>query len=224
MDFITDQQLEHLLSFIGFGRLEADTWFLGMEEGGGGEENIRTRLKFEVVEDNMHAHELLGIHDWHWGKRKIQPTWRGMCYLMLRLNGEIPDREKIRTYQAEELGRSHGDTFLCELMPLPKTSLSEWEYKTLFPQFHSPEEYYKRIKPRRIQMYRKLVKQYHPKRIVAYGKHYWEDYQSIFKGTTFRPTGKFLCAESDGSMVVLTAHFTARTMNHQWDTLAELIS
>ena len=84
---LTDSEIEHLLEFIGYGTLDADVWFLGMEEAGGGEENIRTRLRFRPVEDNAEAHKMLGVTHLHWGRRKIQRTWRGMCHIMLRLEG-----------------------------------------------------------------------------------------------------------------------------------------
>jgi hypothetical protein len=46
-------ELDHILNSIGYGRLDADVWFLGMEEaGGGGEVNIRTHLKIQPVRDN----------------------------------------------------------------------------------------------------------------------------------------------------------------------------
>jgi hypothetical protein len=56
---LTSAELEHLLNFIGYGTLDADVWFLGMEKAGGGEVNIRTRLKFRPVEDNAEAHQML---------------------------------------------------------------------------------------------------------------------------------------------------------------------
>ena len=68
---LTDKELEHLLSFIGYGSLDADVWFLGMEEAGGGEANIHTRLNFQTIEDNAEAHKMLGVTNLHWGKRKI---------------------------------------------------------------------------------------------------------------------------------------------------------
>jgi hypothetical protein len=34
---VTDSELSHLLNFIGYGTLDADVWFLGMEEAGGDE-------------------------------------------------------------------------------------------------------------------------------------------------------------------------------------------
>jgi hypothetical protein len=34
---LTDPELDYLLSFVGYGNLDADVWFLGMVEAGGGE-------------------------------------------------------------------------------------------------------------------------------------------------------------------------------------------
>ena len=98
----TDKEMKHLTNFIGYGELSADVWFLGMEEAGGGEKNLRDRLAFRPIEDCAEAHKLLGITHLHWGKRRIQPTWRGMCYVMLALAGQSTDRESIRAYQAEK--------------------------------------------------------------------------------------------------------------------------
>lgn len=58
---LADVELDHLLNFIGYGTLDADVWFLGMEGAGGGEDNLRTRLKFRPVEDNAEAHKMLGV-------------------------------------------------------------------------------------------------------------------------------------------------------------------
>jgi len=75
----------------------------GYEEAGGGQANISTQLKFQPVMDNAEAHKMLGVTHLHWGKHKIQRTWRGICYIMLRLEGQEPTRENIRRYQAEIL-------------------------------------------------------------------------------------------------------------------------
>ncbi|MGB3715132.1 MAG: hypothetical protein WA996_11950 [Candidatus Promineifilaceae bacterium] len=93
---VTDFELEHLLNFIGYGTLDADVWFLGMEEAGGGEANVRTRLKFRPVEDNAEVRRLLGVTKLQWGIRVIQRIWRGMCFIMLRLEGKGSTRKKLR--------------------------------------------------------------------------------------------------------------------------------
>jgi len=93
---LTDQELRRLRDFIGYGTLQADVWFIGMEEGGGGEDNIRRRLKFRSAEDCADAHKILKIEKFHWGKKEIQQTWRGMCRIMLGLDGKEATTENIR--------------------------------------------------------------------------------------------------------------------------------
>ena len=94
---LTDIELEHLLNFVGYGKLNADVWFLGMEEAGDGESNIRSRLKFRQVDDCAEVHKILGIVKHHSGKKIIQRTWRGMCYIMLRLEGQPVDAETVHS-------------------------------------------------------------------------------------------------------------------------------
>ena len=117
---LTDSELDHLLDFMGYGTLDADVWFLGMEETGGGEANIRARPKSRLVEDDAEAHKMLGVTHLHWGRRKIQRTWRGMRTIMLRLAGQVPTRKNIRTYQAQKLGRVGSHKPLTKPVPIPK--------------------------------------------------------------------------------------------------------
>lgn len=220
---ITDAELAHLLSFIGYGSLTADVWFLGMEEAGGGEANIRARLQFQAVEDNAEAHKLLGVTKLHWGKRVIQRTWRGMCYIMLRLDNREPLRENIRNYQAEQLGRTHGNTLLTELMPIPKPKVSRWEYEELIPQYGSRKDYYRLVKPQRINYLRQLVKEHKPSVVIGYGKSFWSSYKELFPNHNFQTQNIFEVAFNRGTLVVLTSHFTARTMNGKFDDIVSII-
>jgi hypothetical protein len=221
---LTDKELEHLLNFIGYGKLNADVWFLGMEEGGGGEDNIRARLRFRQVEDCAEAHAILGITKFHTGQKIIQGTWRGMCYIMLRLEGKPVDRESIRNYQADYLGRFQGTSLLCELLPIPKPSMNDWGYEKLIPQYSSRDGYYKVVKPRRIKYLRSLIIKYRPKVVIGYGKKYWQDYQELFPSSIFLENGQFLVARDENLVVVLTDHFTARTMNGKFDEVVSIIN
>jgi len=220
---LTDAELEHLLKFVGYGNLDASVWFLGMEEAGGGETNIRARLQFRQVEDNLDAHDLLGITKHHLGKKVIQRTWRGMCYIMLRLEGANPSTENIRNYQAAHLGRFHGSSLLCELMPLPKPNVASWNYEELIPQFTSRNHYYQAIKPRRVQHLRQLLDKHHPGIVIGYGKNYWPDYQELFWGADFKSEGQFAIAKDAKRVVLLTDHFTARSMNGKFEGVVELV-
>lgn len=220
---LADAELEHLLDFVGYGSLESDVWFLGMEEAGGGEANIRTRLKFQTVEDNANAHKLLGISKLHWGKRVIQRTWRGMCYIMLRLENKEPSRENIRNYQAEQLGRIQGNTLLTELMPIPKPKVSRWGYENLIPQFSSRDEYYQQIKPRRVDYLRQLIQEHCPPVVIGYGKAFWPSYKELFPYHAFEKEEVFEVAINQETLVILTGHFTARTMNGKFDDIVKII-
>jgi hypothetical protein len=103
---ITIAERDKLQTFIGYGRLDAPVWFLGMEEAGGGEENLKVRAQFSQVEDLRSAHFALGIRYHHEGKKCIQPQWGRMADIMLRVHGATqPDTEDRREYQVSRLER-----------------------------------------------------------------------------------------------------------------------
>jgi len=222
-EHLTDEELERLLSFVGYGRGEADVWFLGMEEAGGGEDNLRARLQFEPIEDLARAHRILGVTKHHTGQRVIQPTWRGMCYIMLALEGRPTDRESIRRYQTEWLGRFQGNTLLCELMPIPKPRIGDWGYESFIPQFRSAEEYYGVVKPWRVQLLGRLIRKYQPKVVIGYGKGHWDAYQALFPEIDFEREDIFLIGTGQESLAVLTPHLTAREMNRRLGAVVLLI-
>jgi hypothetical protein len=146
-----------------------------------------------------------------------------MCYIMLRLDGREPTLENIRTYQAEKLGRFNGNTLLTELMPIPKPKVKRWGYDELIPQFATREEYYRVVKPRRIEYLRALLTEHRPNVVVCYGKAFWGDYRQLFEGTVFEQEGQFQTAAFDDTQVILTGHFAARSMNGRFDELATII-
>lgn len=220
---LLNNELEHLLNFVGYGRLDAPVWFLGMEEAGGGEDNLRARLKFRAVEDCAEAHRILGITKHHWVRRVIQRTWRGKCYIMLKLNNKATDVESIRNYQAESLGRFGGQTLLVELMPIPKSSIGAWGYEELIPQYASREDYYRKVKPRRLTCLQRLIRENHPQIVVGYGKSYWPEYRALFDGMDFAPRGQFMVGRVTGLTVVLTDRFTAQSMNGKLDEVVSII-
>jgi len=220
---LTDKELTHLLEFVGYGSLNASFWFLGMEEGGGGESNLRTRLQFDTIEDCAKAHRLLGVTKYHSGRRNIQPTWRAMCYIILAMSGQEPTQKAIRNYQAESLGHSDGETLLVELMPIPKKAINDWGYEKIMPQFTSSKNYYDVVRPMRITLLQKIISSQEPRLILCYGKKYWKDYKQLFSTTQFATNDKFEVGHSETTLVVLTDHLTARSMNGKLDEVVELI-
>jgi hypothetical protein len=214
---------EKLFHFIGYGSLDAEYWFLGMEEGGGGENNLRARMNFNPVMDCANAHKILGITKYHQGRKIIQSTWRGMCCIMLALEGNQVNTDNIREYQANQLGRSNGKTLLCELMPIPKPNLGDWDYYELLPQFSSRDEYYKDIMPKRIEYLRSVIFKNKPKFVICYGKKYWEEFKEVFNNIPFSKIDRFEITKNVSTYVLLTDHFSARSMNGKFESIASII-
>lgn len=132
---LTQAQVDVLLTFEGFGRLDAPVWFLGMEEAGDNPQLLHTRATWQSpVMDLKYAHvESLGIEKHHRANVAsvvLQSTWRPMCVLMVL--GDAPELyvpnpanfselthaerqpfldqrqklvEKVRLYQSTRLGR-----------------------------------------------------------------------------------------------------------------------
>jgi hypothetical protein len=221
---LADPQVNALLRFIGYGNLSADVWFLGMEEAGATDEHLRIRSAFAPVEDCAEAHRKLGITKHQEGKRSIQKTWRGMCWVMLELAGYVPTTELIRTYQATQLGRPGSDSLLLELMPIPKPNTSSgWDYKQIMPQFASEQHYFETVLPTRMAQIKALISEHVPKVVVCYGKAYWDIYRSMFDNVIFVPDGPFLVSRASPSLIVLTPHFRVKEMNGQLPVLTEII-
>lgn len=221
---LSPDQTSKLLEFIGYGNLEAPVWFLGMEEGGGGEERVRIQASFEPIEDLYDAHvNKMGITRYHCGNRVLQSTWKGMSYIMLSLAGIPPDQSTRRTYQAMHLGRHGGDTLVAELMPVAKSTVKDWQYHDLIPKFRDRQHYYDEVIPVRLLRFASLVRIHSPELIVAYGRSYWPYYQSILGPTDFHDSGRFRYGVNGQTTMVLTDHFTARTMNNLLPDVVALI-
>jgi hypothetical protein len=206
---LTQDHLDHLLEFIGYGRLDADIWFIVMEEYGGSEENLQARLKFEQVDDFARVQQFPGA--------------RGMSEIMLRLDDETPDEAMLQNYQAERLGRPFGSTLLSVLMPIPKSDSSDWGYATSLPQYESQKACYETIKSERLELFRQMVEENHPKIVVGCGKEAWADYQELFNHLKFSPNDQFLVGWDMDTVVILTEQLDAPEMEGKFDPIVAII-
>ena len=178
---LTSEELDRVLKFEGYGTKSAPYWFLGMEEGGGSIEELKTRARlFNPVEDLHSADNKLGFDI-----TKYFPTWRVMSMLVLAMQGTSGwrDTTEAQEYQATKLGRDDGDTFLTELMPLPCRNIKDWPYEMLFP---TKADYIARIRPGRIQWLRSEISTFQPRLVICYGKGNWRYYEDIFSDVEFK--------------------------------------
>jgi hypothetical protein len=121
---LTTAQIEKLLAFRGYGNPNGRFWFVGMEEGGGDIESLRIRAdKFSNLEDLAESYQRFESHD----MSNLISTWRIMSAIAGRIGGITDwwDPEYARNYQLNHLGRTNGETYLTEILPLPKRSLND---------------------------------------------------------------------------------------------------
>jgi hypothetical protein len=220
---ITNIELEHLLDFIGYGRLDAEIWFLGMQEEDTRQESTRPRLKFRQIEDLAAAINLSGNPAHISEESNTWLTWHSICHIMLRLHGKNLGKEDISKYQADFLGRENGTTLLCYIMPLSAPDDENWPYQTMIPQYSSGQAYYKAIKPRRLDLFKELLNENHPKTIVAYGREHWGDFKEIFDDFKFAENGSFEAGWNADTVVILADHFTDPTMHDRLNELTTII-
>ncbi len=143
-------------------------------------------------------------------RNKCQRTWRPMCDLMLRRGGERSTLETRNRYQATKLGRSVGDTLLCELLPYPSNNTSAWVYPD---RFDTREAYREAMLPRRTRLLQSALGEAKREVIVCYGKSDWNCFEALFEGVSMSHYGSFRVGSKNGTKIVLAPHFSARQFN-----------
>jgi hypothetical protein len=148
-----------LYNHLGYGNLDAPVWFVGVEEGGAEiwrsetltlKQSLRLRASYHLAMDLRHVWEDLyriPLQSW-----KGATTWRFIAAYILAVQGHRPDGACVRQYVFIDklLGRSDGDHFLCELMPLPKRAKGQIDpYQDIWA---TDRQYRQAVAPRRLQL------------------------------------------------------------------------
>ena len=179
---------DYMGGFWGYGNLSGDYWFVGMEEGGGDSfEEVNQRISQwnkrgrNSFEDLYEYHKDINVPKWFQKKAPLQSTWNRLIRVMLATKGEVPERELVRSYQLEKLGRSNGEVCLLELLPLPSPSLNHWMYSehTDIPLLSSREEYTQKVGVIRAKKITELILEYQPKIVMFYGIGYLDWWQKV---------------------------------------------
>jgi hypothetical protein len=187
---LNQAELHTLLSFRGYGSLSAPLWFLGLEESLGPrpgkpgwtpEWELHTRSTWDTVMNLRQAH--LQLDDFYWERKGYTYVWKVMAQFargILNQAKNWKNRKQRHEYVVNQLGRSTGETFLGDAMPLPASNTREWIFNQLFP---TRETYLEAIWPVRRKMWAELVHGYKPKYLICYGKGvknaWWQRYREI---------------------------------------------
>lgn len=140
MYILSDQQLEGLLSFIGYGNPQGRLRFVGFEEGLGGAmdtaeqaENLIARCSWKPIVDMRSAHLTLKERgeyiDISRSRRGSTLVWRFMSRFARAVLGHpnYSDATLAKEYMHNLLGRAGSDTFLTEISPVPAAAYSSRE-------------------------------------------------------------------------------------------------
>ena len=199
--------------FCGYGTWTAPAWFVGMEEGGGQAlDEIERRLAAWDGSDelaDLHEYQAgIGGLRWFSDRPKIRSTWGKLIRVLLAFRGARTDKDSVRQYQRDQLGRRNADTALIELLPLPSPSTAKWIYSSLnIPAIATRERYYSELLPRRIAAIHTRIATHRPAFVVFYGIGYREDWEAII-GTKFElvQEERFQIAPDAATKFVLAPH------------------
>jgi hypothetical protein len=178
---------ERIKNFWGYGNLDSDIWFVGMEEGHNKDNSLIERLKstsgsqiFDIYDDMKYDKGHM-----HFFKENAptQKTYRPLIYIRLFLQtGKEPTLEEIREYQIKKFGRKISDHAVLELMPLPSKSIlkKDWLYgNTEILGLSSRKEYLSTYVPQRVLKLKELIKKHKPKLVLFYSKMYLDYWQQV---------------------------------------------
>lgn len=182
---------ERIKNFWGYGNLNSEVWFIGMEEVLESDatlaqlaECFRVANGKQTTDMRRGMEKVYGHSRWFNANASVQPTWKYPIALYLYLkSGLVPTKEEICDYQALKLGDSEvNETMTVELMPLPSNKAHEqtWLYGALgIPGLSTRSEYLLTYKPERVRKLRELFQTHQPKLAIFYSLTYLPDWTAV---------------------------------------------
>ncbi len=225
-------------TFYGYGDLSSPIWFIGMEEGGAGLDDIQKRLETwdargrRMVEDVAAYHEAMGVTNLTAADHvRLQPTWAKLIYFQIAAEGGAPHQGLVRSFQCSVWGRESSRTCFLELMPLPKKNAASWPYKdwTEAPELWSRSLYFAHFAAKRAAALRTLIADHKPKVVVFYGKApefacHWPWIAGV-KPSSWKAEGDWRETKREGSHYMIAPHPVAHgTQYASWMEMGERVS
>jgi hypothetical protein len=199
-----------LLKFMGYGRLDAPFWYLGIEEGVHGAEankpaalraNLQRRVEhFAGTVDLRVGQAILGHPE---VENSGTDVWMRATQIMCGAFGHDLEAAAARALSGTLAGRGerlgHGfpvNTFFGELLPLPMKGLTTpWErtpYGRVFG-FRDRDSYESAVGAYRRRLWRSAVMLARPRIVIIHGATRWDEWSRVFG-----PTGWLSLAQGDG--------------------------
>jgi hypothetical protein len=179
------------LGCYGYGKWDADYWFIGPEQGMASHEDISrrvdvwTELGERELDDCRVFHERIGELRWHGAKPKLQKTWKQLMLLLMAHTGDCldlrnpQDKQRLGVYQRDCWGREDGDTCVIELAGLPAHGCDESKKQKI--DVFEPGQC-EAIREQRIVTIRTRLLDHKPKLVIMYGfseREHWESITAV---------------------------------------------
>jgi len=225
---------ERIKNFWGYGNLDSDVWFVGMEEGCDGSipkiiqrfESTSRGEVFDIVADMQGQEDHLALFK---ENASLQKTYRRLIYFLLYIQTKRePTPDEMRAYQINHFGRKNNNHAVLELMPMACHSMHEkdWVYGGVdIEGFASKKEYLKKYAPLRVDLLRELIRTHKPRIVIFYVMSY-RKYWSLIPSVPFEEVikGKLYIAKDDSTAYAVVPHSVAHGMsNNDWKQIAETI-
>lgn len=207
---------EYALGFFGYGSWKAKIWFVGMEEGGGGDiGDVNGRLiawdqrNRQMLEDCRSFHLVRGERRWHDGSGQLQRTWKQLIRMFLLANGRSDNFQEWLAFQQNEFGKKGGEVCTIELLPLPSPGIGVWNYSSWssMPWLQSRDNYQIYLFEKRSLAIQAKIKDHRPPIVIFYGSS-WLRHWARIAGVGFGQAidGKLMVGERDGVTYYVTRH------------------
>jgi len=132
---------DFFLNFFGYGNLNSNIWFIGIEEGSASNSilelqkriSVWKKLGKQITANCKEFHLSLGMgNELPFTKGNIQATWGRYIDLIRRIKKEDKlTKEEKREFQLNQFGGMQSDHCLLELFPIPCRDINSWPYKDL---------------------------------------------------------------------------------------------
>jgi hypothetical protein len=182
-------------SFFGYGTLDSDYWFVGMEEGGGKTE-VELRHRLQRWKD-LGASHTLDNYEFHRGVKDdsgsdlgylfqpgapLQRTWKGLIRIYLAASDKRASSvEDVRCTQIHNWGRDNSDNCLLELLPLPSPGTGIWNYNEWsdLAFLRDRRTYAAHFTEFRSAAINQMMRKYRPRVVVFYSTTYIDQWRKI---------------------------------------------
>jgi hypothetical protein len=177
-----------LYNWLGYGNINSQIWFIGMEEGGAEiwrhktvtlEESLRLRSNFLLAMDFRFVWEELYLIPLN--AFKGASVWSYMAAFLLSLNKIEPSTQKIKNFifKDKKLGSTKSNHFMCEFLPLPRqTNNSIKEYQDIWP---TNQAYLQEIMPKRFELIKaNIINNSNIKLLVSYDRKFTRLFNQYF--------------------------------------------